>query len=99
MAKKPEIKPRAVPSQSAKIDEFVNTSKRPKKANVQTSGAKRGGSIVLRKEKGELRRLTVYMPPPLFKSLKHYCVDDDEEKDLSETICKAVEQYLTSKGV
>lgn len=58
------------------------------------SGGNKGRGIYLRKDGRELRRVAVYLPVELARSLLVRCAQDDME--LSHTVSEAVAEYLRS---
>lgn len=54
-----------------------------------------GGSVIERKSGTTLRRTTVYFEMALYKKLGHHLVESD--RDLSDVVSEAVEQYLAKQ--
>jgi|HubBroStandDraft_1064217.scaffolds.fasta_scaffold277526_2 hypothetical protein len=63
----------------------------PKKAELPKPQPQQRG-VVRRKDGTEVKRTTIYLPPPLAKKLAIYCATNDLE--MSDVITVALEKYL-----
>jgi hypothetical protein len=48
------------------------------------------------RDEGDMRKITVRLPPRLVKQAQHYAIDADQ--DLQDVISEALEQFLARKG-
>lgn len=107
-AKKPTVKPRkpgakvvdsgavdAFESRLARRERAMAGKKSTKESVIESTGEPRRG-IVKRARKGELDRITAYLPVELGEQVRIYCAGHRVE--MSEVIAKALREWIATHG-
>lgn len=104
-AKKPVVKPRkpgakataadAFESRLARRESAISGKKSTKKPVAESIGESRRG-IVKRARKGELDRITAYLPVDLGEQVRIYCAA--HRVDMSDVIARALRDWIATHG-